>query len=165
MTLLLEQPKSAPSDVGHGRVATVPDRCPPSCRGTSKPFRWVAAHTVKHRRVAEAVTLYDCVRFAIVREGSIILRGDAEHHPASAGDVVLVAPGVGFGREPEGCTVVTTVLLDTDYLLGVFFWQHLDHAADLADAATLAARMYPDPIQILRPGETPVERLGPVLEN
>lgn len=169
MTLLLEQPKTARADTGQGSASVcrmiAPDQCSPSCRETSMPVRWVAAHTVTHRHVAEAVTVYDCVRLAVVRDGSIILRGDVESHPMSAGDVVLVAPGVGLGWEPEGRAVVTTVLLDTDYLLGLFFWQHLDHAADLADAATLAARMYPDPIQILRLGEHVVERLGPVLDE
>lgn len=47
----------------------------------------------------------------------------------------------------------------------VFFWRHLEHAADLADVAELAARRYPDPIQILRLDEPAVEPLEPVLDD
>ncbi|WP_162903850.1 hypothetical protein [Leucobacter sp. wl10] len=164
VTLLLEQPETTPADTAPGR-ATAPNQRSPSYRGALAPFRWVAAHRVMHRQVAESVTVYDCVRFVFVCDGSIVLRGDAEPRPVSSGDVVLVTTGVAFGWEPEGRTVVTTVPLDTGYLLGVFFWQHLEHAADLADAAELAARMYPDPIQVLRLGEPAVERLGPVLDD
>lgn len=164
-TLLLEQPETTPADTEPERAATMPDQRPPSCRGAPAHFRWVAAHTVTHRRAAESLTVYDCMRLAVVREGSILLHGDTDPRPVSAGDAVLIVPGAPFGWEPEGRAVVTTVLLDTDYLLGVFFWQHLDHAADFADAATLAARMYPDPIQVLRLDERAVGRLGPVLDE
>lgn len=161
MTLLfdnLPQPSAASCE------PPTPTSTPVPPHHSSATFRWVTAATSTHRR-RTAETVYDCVRLVFVRDESIILTGTAGFQSASTGDVVMVAPGVPFGYAPEGLATVTTVLLDADYLLGVFFWQHLEHAADLADAAELAARMYPDPIQILRLGEPAVDRLGPVPDD
>nr|WP_236667765.1 AraC family transcriptional regulator [Nonomuraea sp. K271] len=101
----------------------------------------------------------------VVRDGSVILTGGIGTRPVSAGAVVLVAPGVLFGYTPEGRATVTTVLLDTDYLIDAFFWQHLDLFADQQMARDLAVRLYPDRLQVLRVGERVVERLAPVLDD
>ncbi len=168
MSLPLEQASSPFSDEAEQPTrlhAAVGPTCGQAGQRAPAVFRWVAARTATRRRVTEATTIYDCVRLAVIREGSLILTGDMDALPVSAGTVVLAAPGAAFGWQPEGRTVVTTVLLDTDYLVDVFFWQHLDRLADAAAARDLAARRYPEPVQVLRLGEPAVERLAPVLDG
>ena len=45
------------------------------------------------------------------------------------------------------------------------FWQHLDVLADGEAARDLATHLYPDPVQVLRVGESQAERLGPILDE
>lgn len=95
----------------------------------------------------------------------MILQGHAPPRPASVGDVVMTAPEVSVGYAPEGGVTVTTLLIDTDYLIEHLFWQHLDLIPDRDAARDLAAKLYPDPVQVLRLEEREVERLGPTLDE
>lgn len=78
---------------------------------------------------------------------------------------MLVAPNVPLGYAAEGTTTVSTVAVDTDYLIEHLFWQHLDLIPDRDAARELAAKLYPDPVQVLRLGEREIERLGPILDE
>ncbi len=78
---------------------------------------------------------------------------------------MLVAPQSICGYEPEGDATVTTLAVDPDYLIEHLFWQHLDLVPDRDAARDLAAKLYPDPVQVLRLGEREVERLGPTLDE
>lgn len=127
-------------------------------------FPPIAAATVTTRR-ATRPTEYDCVRLAIVRDGSAILGGSHGSRPISTGEAVLVAPGTPCGYQPEGWTTLTILAVDTDYLIEHLFWQHLDLIPDRDAARDLATKLYPDPIQVLRLGEREVERLGSVLDE
>ncbi len=130
----------------------------------ARGFMPVASLTRVARRRVEP-TAYDCVRFLLIRHGSAILCGDCLHHPIRVGDVTLIAPQIVLGYEPEGTASVTTLSIDTDYLIEHLFWQHLDLLPDRDAARDLAAKLYPDPVQVLRPGEREVERLGPILDE
>ncbi|MFT3861002.1 hypothetical protein [Micropruina sp.] len=88
-----------------------------------------------------------------VRSGSMILLGDCPPSPVAAGDVALIAPNVLVGSDPEGRVDVTMLLIDADYLIEHLFWQHLDAIPDRDAARDLAAKLYPDPVQVLRLGQ------------
>lgn len=124
----------------------------------------MAGQTLTTRRSVEACR-YDYTRILIVRDGSAILLGACGQKPVSVGDVMLVAPNVPLGYAAEGTTTVSTVAVDTDYLIEHLFWQHLDLIPDRDAARDLAAKLYPDPVQVLRLGEREIERLGPILDE
>src|SRR5690606_28704275 len=120
----------------------------------------VSATTRTLRRRNESVAL-DCVKVLVVREGSLILDDQRPPRPVASGTVLLVAPHATLGFDPEGSVTVTALFIDTDYLIEHLFWQHLDVIPDRDAARDLAARLYPDPFQVLRLGEQRTEQLGP----
>ncbi|EEB0288070.1 helix-turn-helix transcriptional regulator, partial [Salmonella enterica subsp. enterica serovar Typhimurium] len=107
----------------------------------------------------------DCVRLVVVNAGSVLPSGEPKLRPLTVGDIVLIAPVVRFGYLPEGEAVVTTVFIDTDYLIEHLYWQHLELLSDRDAARDLAARLYPEPVQILRLGELESDRLVPTLDG
>ncbi|MBK8868653.1 MAG: AraC family transcriptional regulator [Dermatophilaceae bacterium] len=127
-------------------------------------FSTVQAFTQDARRLSTP-TAYDCVRFLAVRDGSMILMGDFPHRPVAVGDVVMIAPNIAIHCEPEGEVTMTTLYVDTDYLIEHLYWQHLELIPDREAARDLAAKLYPDPVQVLRLGERQAERLGPMLDE
>ncbi len=133
----------------------------PRQRFCSGPF---VAHTTDSRR-AISPRAYDCVTIHIVRRGSVILTDGDLQRPIRTGDVVLVAPLAPTGYIPEGVAEVTTLLLDTDYLTEHLFWHHLDLPPERDAARELAAKLHPDPIQIIRIGEREVDDMGPTLDE
>ncbi|GAA2535598.1 hypothetical protein GCM10009860_15010 [Microbacterium mitrae] len=108
---------------------------------------------------------YDHVRLVVIRDGSTILQGECDARPITVGDAALVAPRVVFGHTPEGVATATTLMLDTDYLIEHLFWQHLDLIPDRDAARDLAAKLYPEPLQVLHLGEAELARLGPILDE
>lgn len=124
----------------------------------------IRGHSRTSRR-RTSLASYDCVRLILVRDGSVVLRIDDTEHPATVGDTVLVGPGTPFGYDPEETSTITTLMIDTDYLIEHLFWQHLDLIPDRDAARDLAARLYPEPVQMLRVGEQEVEQLGPILDE
>lgn len=161
MSLLLERSATAPTDYAPTQTIVPPRAASGQVR--VEPWGCVFVASVTRRRVMVPTT-YDCVRFVIVRDGSVILT-DKEHCSATVGDVVLVAPNTRFGYEPEGIVTVTTVAVDTDYLIEQLFWQHVDVFADRLTAYDYAVRLYPDPLQVLRIGEAALQRLGSLLDD
>ncbi len=119
---------------------------------------------VRSIRRRETPGVYDCVRVVVIRDGSAFISGEGAQ-PVTVGDAVLIAAGARLGYEPEGRVTVTTLNLDTDYLIEHLFWQHLDVIPDRDAARDLATQLYPDPVQILHLGEREVERLGPILDE
>ncbi|TDP91344.1 AraC-like DNA-binding protein [Leucobacter luti] len=102
-----------------------------------------------------------------VRDGTLLVRlgEQAAPFPAATGTALLIAPGAVFGYQPEGWVRVTTLLIDTDYLIEHLYWQHLDVIPDREAARDLATTLYPAPVQVLRLGERQLERLGPILDE
>lgn len=130
---------------------------------THQRYMPVVAHTWSTRR-PETPSIYDCVRVVVIRDGSAFISGECVQ-PVTVGDAVLIASSARFGYKPEGRVTVTALNLDTDYLIEHLFWQHLDAIPDRDAARDLAAKLYPDPVQVLRLGEREFERLGPILDE
>lgn len=127
----------------------------------ARPF--IAYLTDSRRPVNQRA--HDCITIHIVRSGSVILTSGDLQKPIRVGDVTLIAPLTLTGYVPEGEAGITTLLIDTDYLIEHLFWQHLAVIPDRDAARDLAARLYPDPAQVLRLGEPEIERLGPILDE
>lgn len=108
-------------------------------------FTPIAAPTRSSRREV-AAEAYDCVRFLLIRNGSMILHSDRVHQPVRVGGVVRWSHQSVCGYEPEGDATVTMLGVDLDYLVEHLFWQHLDPIPDRDAARDLAARLYPDPV-------------------
>ena len=133
----------------------------PHQRFCSGPF---VAHTTDSRH-SISPRAYDCVTIHIVRNGSVILTSGDLQRPIRTGDIVLVAPLASTGCIPEGVAEVTTLLIDTDYLTEHLFWYHLDLLPDRDAARDLAAKLHPDPIQIISIGEREIDDMGPTLDE
>ncbi|MFC5329639.1 helix-turn-helix domain-containing protein [Brachybacterium fresconis] len=116
-----------------------------------------------HRPVAPIA--YDCVKLIVIRDGSAILLSEFGERPVSPGDVVLLGANVLCGSEPEGYITVTTLYLDTDYVVDQFFWQHAAVLADRLDAEGLAEAVYSEPAQILHLGKDRTGMLMPWLDE
>lgn len=111
----------------------------------ARPF--IAYLTDSRRPVNQRA--HDCITIHIVRSGSVILTSGDLQKPIRVGDVTLIAPLTLTGYVPEGEAGITTLLIDTDYLIEHLFWQHLAVIPDRDAARDLAARLYPDPAQAL----------------
>lgn len=93
----------------------------------------IVARTKTVHRALSPVS-FDCVKFIVVRAGSAILFGEFGERPVSTGDVIALGANTLCGSEPEGWITVTTLYLDTDYLVDQVFWQHSAVLADRLDA-------------------------------
>lgn len=82
----------------------------------------------------------------------MIVRCEAEVRHIGAGDVTLIAPSVVTEREPEHHLTTTTLFADADYLIEHLFWQHLDIIPKGDAARSLAAKLYPESVKVLRVG-------------
>ena len=108
---------------------------------------------------------YDCVKVIVVRDGSAILFSEFGQQPVTIGDAILLCSNTLCGSEPEGHVTVTTVYMDTDYLIDQVFWQHVGLLCDRLDARDLAEKTYLEPAQILRLGEERAKMLIPWLDE
>lgn len=107
---------------------------------------------------------YDCIKIIVVRSGSAVLFSEFGDKPIRAGDVIVLAPNVLCGSEPEPWITVTTIYIDHCYLIDQFYWQYRGEVRDRFDAADfLEARC--DPAQILRLGERRTGHLMPWLDE
>ncbi|OYO08882.1 AraC family transcriptional regulator [Enemella evansiae] len=116
-----------------------------------------------HRPVGPVA--YDCVKIIVVRDGSAILFSEFGQQPAKPGDVILLGANVLCGSEPEGHITVTTVYLDTDYVLDQVRWQYAGFLEDRLEAQGFADTIYSEPAQILRLGEDRAGMLLPWLDE
>ncbi|MFH5211157.1 helix-turn-helix domain-containing protein [Antrihabitans spumae] len=105
------------------------------------------------------------MKLIFVRSGSAILFSEFGQKPATSGDVVLLSANTLCGSEPEGHITVTTIYLDTDYVIDQVFWQHAGLLQDRLDAQGFAERVYSEPAQILRLGEKRAGMLMPWLDE
>ena len=108
---------------------------------------------------------YDCVQIIVVRDGSAILFSEFEQKPVKFGDVILLGAHTLLGGEPEGDISITTIYLDTDYLIDQIFWQNVDTLQDRFDAQCFAETIYTEPAQVLHIGEGRVGTLIPRLDE
>lgn len=96
-------------------------------------FELLRATTKTVHRPIDPVA-YDCLTLIVVRDGSAILFSEFGERPINVGDVVLPAANVLCGSEPERHITVSTIYVDSDYVLDQLFWQHVDVNARCDDA-------------------------------
>lgn len=129
-----------------------------------RPFAPILARTrVVERPVGPFA--YDCVKVVVVRSGSAILFSEFGPKPVRVGDAVILGANVLCGSEPEGHVTVTTIYLDTDYVIDQVFWQHAGLLQDRLEAQGFAETIYSEPAQILRLGEERAGMLMPWLDE
>lgn len=127
-------------------------------------FAPMFARTRTFHRPVEPVA-YDCVKVITVRDGSAFLFSEFGQRPVRPGDVILLCANTLCGSEPEGHITVTTVYLDTDYVLDQVRWQYAGILQDRLDAQEFAATIYTEPAQILRLGTDRAGMLMPWLDE
>ena len=130
----------------------------------SEPFQPLLARTRTIHRSVDPVA-YDCVKILVVRDGSAFLFSEFGQQPVTVGDVIVLGANVLCGSEPEGHVTVTTIFLDTDYVIDQVFWQHVGFLQDRLDAQDFAETIYTEPAQILRLGEDRAGMLMPWLDE
>lgn len=108
---------------------------------------------------------YDCVKVVVIRDGSAILFSEFGQKPVKVGDVILLGANTSCVSEPEGHITVTTIYVDTDYVVDQVFWQHVGVLQDRLDAQDFAATIYTEPAQILRLGQERASSLMPWLDE
>jgi hypothetical protein len=134
----------APRQLGHGQSsltaeATVASLYSTGTQRQEKPsgLQAVLARTrTVHRPIGPVA--YDCVKVIVVRDGSAILFSEFGQKPVKVGDVILLGANTLCGSEPEGRITITTVYLDTDYVVDQVFWQHAGLLRDRLDAQDFA---------------------------
>lgn len=133
------------------------------------PDRWsrgapfVARTATIHRPLGPVA--YDCVKVIVVRDGSAFLFSEFGQQTVKPGDVILLGANVLAGSEPEGHITVTTIYLDTDYMLDQVRWQYAAYLEDRLDAQEFAETIYTEPAQILRLGEDRAGMLMPWVDE
>lgn len=135
--------------------------------GSSEILGSIAPILARTRAVHRPVgpIAYDCVKVIVVRDGSAFLFSEFGQKPVKPGDVILLGANVLCGSEPEGSITVTTIYLDTDYVLDQVRWQYAGFVSDRLDAQGLADTIYTEPAQILRLGEDRAGMLMPWLDE
>ena len=152
MTQAADWPATVPISSTHGDAAG----------GCTHPP--VAART-NTTHVTEDPHAYDCVKITVVRSGSAILFGEFGHQHINVGDVILFAPCILFGTEPEGWVTVTKLYLDRDFVADQIFWQYASTFADWFDARQFVDNFHHEPIRLLRLGNGQAGRLMPWLDE
>lgn len=136
----------------------------PLVESTPELFAPVVARTRSVHRAVGPVA-YDCVKVVVIRHGTAILFSEFGQKPARPGDVLLLAPNTLCSSEPEGHVTVTTVSLDSDYLLDQMRWQYAGLIEDRLDAQAFAETICTEPAQMLRLGEDRAGMLAPWLDE
>lgn len=108
---------------------------------------------------------YDCVKLVVVRDGSALIYSEFGERYANVGDVLLLGANVLCGARPEGHITVTTMYLNTDYVLDQLFWQYVDLLRDRFSAQRFADTIYTEPAQLMRLGEDRTGLLMPWLDE
>lgn len=92
--------------------------------GTTASLDWefvpIVAHTKTVHRALSPVS-FDCVKFIVVRAGSAIHSSEFGERLVTTGDVIALDANTLCGSEPEDWITVTTLYLDTNYLVDQVF--------------------------------------------
>lgn len=159
-------------------MSHLPDK---RARGSPRhPETEVLGHPARRTRagsfspiVATTRTLHGSVRpiahdwfsLTFVRSGSAILLSEFGEQAVKIGDVIMLAANTLCGGEPEEWVVLTSLYLDQDYLADQVFWQHAASLSDYIEAKAIIDRIYAEPAQILRLGESRIGLLAPWLDE
>lgn len=126
--------------------------------GSAADYASVRAETKTFRRPI-APLAYDCVKLMLIRDGSAILFSEFGEQFARAGDLVALHPSTLCGCTPEGPVTVTTLYLDTDYLLDQVFWQYAASLVDRLAGRAFGMQRYSLPAALVRLDRTVYEQL------
>ncbi len=129
-----------------------------------KEFMPITAKTCVFRQ-AIGPCAYDCVKLTVIRDGSAILCSQLGKQPVTIGDVVLLCSNTLCAAEPEDRCTVSTILIDTDYMIDHMFWKHAGLLSDRLEAKDLIAKLYLEPAQVLRLGVQRLEVIEPWLDE
>lgn len=121
-------------------------------------FTPIYATTREYRRPVQPAA-FDCLRIVLVRRGTAVVCSEFGQEPVRAGDVIVVCPGVLCSGVPEGSLRISTVFVDTDYLVDLMFWKHAAWLPDRRAARVLGDRRYGFGAVHLRLRGTVAERL------
>lgn len=114
---------------------------------------------------AQGPRAFDCVKIKIVRSGSALLFGEFDQRHIKLGDVLLIAPCILLGTEPEGWVTLTTLYLDRDFAADYVFWQYVDLFTDWFHARQFVDNFESDPLRSLRLDEGRAGLLMPWLDE
>ncbi len=131
--------------------------------GNDRFFPVLARTRTIHRPLGPVA--YDCVKLIFVRHGSAVLLSEFGEKPVTTGDIVMLGANTLCGSEPEGSITVTTLYLDSDYVIAQVFWQHAAVLSDRLDAQDFMNERYSEPAQILHLGEDQAGMLMPWLDE
>lgn len=133
--------------------------------GAAQWFRPIIARTTTTCRPTGPVA-YDCVKLIVVRAGSAMLYGPLVGETIiHVGHAVLIPPGIPVASSPEELNTVTSVYLDTDYVMDHLYWQYVGLLQERIDARVLAESIYDRSIQILALGEERAAMMAPWLDE
>ncbi len=90
------------------------------------------------------------MRFVFARTGRLTARTEAGDYPLRPGDVLVVAPNIRTSFEAESRADGVSLLVDTQYLIDLVFWQHVTGLVERLDARTLLEQAFPNPVMLLR---------------
>lgn len=127
-------------------------------------FGPIMARTFVHHEPTGPVT-HDCVKLIFVRAGSAILFSEFGQRSVTLGDVVILGGNTLCGGEPEGHVTITTIYLDSDYVIDQVFWQYAAVLSDRLHAQQFAETIYTEPVQVVRLGEDRAGMLMPWLDE
>lgn len=102
-----------------------------------------------HRPVGPVA--YDCVKVAL-HNGSVILCSEFGQQPVKPGDVILLGANMLHGSDSEGHITVTTICLDTDYVIDQVRRQYAGFLLQHQAATALSIRSSVVPRPTSRPG-------------
>lgn len=108
---------------------------------------------------------HDCVMLLVVREGQRSSRASSSSSPSASETLCSLGANTLCGCVPERSITITTICLDTDYLVDQIFWQHTPLPSDRLHARQFAKTIYADPAQIVRLGESRAALLTPWLDE
>lgn len=128
---------------------------------SAKPLQAVSIHL----SAQTTPMAFDCVKLAVVRDGSAILYSPLGPRPIVLGDAVLVCSNTLCAADPEGYCNMTFVYIDTDYLIDQVFWKHVGLISDRLDARGLAKKLYLEPAQALHIGGERLKAIAPWLDE
>lgn len=127
-------------------------------------FQPIAARTQTFHQPVRPST-YDCVKVVVVRDGSAVLFSEFGQRSVILGDVAILAGNTLCGCKPVGHITVTTIYLDSDYMIDQVFWQYAAVLSDRLHAQQFAETVYSEPAQVACLGEGRAGMLMPWLDE
>jgi AraC-like DNA-binding protein len=121
-------------------------------------FEPITARTQSFLRPIKSMA-FDCVIVVVAREGSAIILSELGQQNMRLGDLLIVGTNTPCAAEPEDRFTVTTISIDTDFLIDQVFWQHVSLLSDRFAAKGLVEKLYLEPIQMLHLSKEVIDQI------